>query len=254
MGAGHHDGLFVEGHSRLHTMAPEAKLVAAVGFVFAVALTPRTAVWPIAIDVAAIVAAVAVSRLPLRYVFGRMLAVLPFITFAFLIPFIAGGEQVDLGPLTVSREGLWGTWNILSKALLGISVSLLLAGTTPVPDLLLGLTRLRVPSVFTAIAGFMFRYLELIVAELGRMRTAMTARGYNPRWLWQAKPIAASAGTLFVRSYERSERVHAAMLSRGFTGEMPELRHHHASRGDWVMAATFVASALVAAVLGGLIT
>ncbi len=254
MSAGHHEGLFVEGHSRLHRMAPEAKVAAAVGFVFAVALTPRYAWWSIVIDMVAVVVALALTGFAPSLIARRILAVVPFVLFAFLIPFIADGEQVTVGPLTMSREGLWGTWNIVSKAVIGISVSIALAGTTPVADILTGLGKLRVPSIFTAIAGFMFRYLELIVADLGRMRTAMTSRGYRPQWIWQAKPIAASAGSMFVRSYERGERVHAAMMSRGFTGEMPVLRTHVTPRNDWLLAGAFVATALTAAILGALTT
>ena len=81
-----------------------------------------------------------------------------------------------------------------------------------------GLARLRVPPVFVSIMSFMVRYMELMADSLARMRTAMTARGYDPRWLWQAKPIASSAGALFVRSYERGERIHAAMVARGIRG------------------------------------
>ena len=100
----------------------------------------------------------------------------------------------------------------------------------------------------TAIASFMIRYLELIAGELGRMRTAMTARGYDPRWLWQAKPIASSAGALFIRSYERGERVHAAMLARGYTGTMPELNHHRATQQEWIVGALFVGLVVAVAI------
>ncbi len=66
------------------------------------------------------------------------------------------------------------------------------------------------------------------------MRTAMVARAHDPRWLWQAKPIASSAGAMFVRSYERGERVHSAMLARGFTGSMPQLDHRPATMTEWI--------------------
>ena len=64
----------------------------------------------------------------------------------------------------------------------------------------------------------------------------MTARCHDPRWLWQARPLASSVGVLFVRSYERGERVHQAMLARGFTGTMPDLDDRHATAGDWLAA------------------
>jgi cobalt/nickel transport system permease protein len=75
--------------------------------------------------------------------------------------------------------------------------------------------------VLTAIAAFMIRYLDVIAGELRRTRIAMSARGYDPSWIAQIRPLAAAAGALFIRSYERGERVHQAMLARGFVGEFP---------------------------------
>ena len=249
MGAGHAHALYVHEHSPVHRLPPQVKLVAVVAFVAAVAVTPREAVWAFALQGAVLTAVIGLAKLPLRFVLSRMIAVLPFILFAFLIPFVASGEQVDVLGIEVSREGLWGMWNIIAKALLGITASIILAGTTEIPDLLRGMERLRVPRALTAIASFMIRYLELIAGELGRMRTAMAARGYEPRWLWQARPLAASAGTLFIRSYERGERVHAAMLARGFSGQMPDLDPRASTVTDWLRA---LVPALAAAALAAL--
>ncbi len=252
MSAGHTARLYVPGDSVLHRLAPEAKLVAVFAFVIAVAVTPREAIGSFAVDAAIVITAMAVAGFGPRLVLTRLAVVLPFITFAFLIPFIAGGEQVDVLGVSLSREGLWGTWNIVAKASLGASASLLLAGTTPIADILRGLGRLRVPAVLVSILAFMFRYLDVIVDEMRRMRTAMTARAHDPRWLWQAKPIASSAGALFVRSYERGERVHASMVARGFTGTMPQLDHRRATGREWAGALVVPLIALSAAI-GGII-
>lgn len=237
MGAGHSHPLYVHGHTRVHRLPPEIKVAATVAFVAGVALTPREAVWAFAVDALVLLLAIAAARLRPGFVARRLLVILPFVAFAFAIPFVASGEQVEVLGLELSREGLWGSWNVLVKASLGAAASILLAATTEVPRMLTGMTRLRVPAVLTAIASFMVRYLEVIAGELGRMRTAMAARGYAPRWLWQARPIATSAGALFVRSYERGERVHAAMLARGYTGAMPELDQRRATRSDWAVGA-----------------
>jgi len=94
--------------------------------------------------------------------------------------------------------------------------------------------------------------LELISDEYTRMRTAMTARGYNPRWIWEAQPVASSAGVLFVRTYERGERVHAAMLARGFDGSMPDLGHHPPPTREW-LAIGLWATIVIAVALGALL-
>lgn len=241
MGAGHAHALYVHEHSPLHHIAPEAKIVATVGIVICVAITPREAIWAFGVYALMIACLVAVSRVPPLFVLTRLTAVAPFVIFALFIPFIGAGETTQVLGLTLSVDGLWATWNILAKAVLGASVSIVLTATTEVADIMKGLAVLRVSATLTAIMMFMVRYLELISDELGRMRVAMTARGYDPRWLSQARPIATSAGALFVRSYERGERVHGAMLARGFTGVMPVLEHHRATGLAWAGTAAIVA-------------
>ena len=242
MGAGHSHALYVHEHSVVHEMAPSAKLVAALAMVVPIAITPREAIWAFGLYAFSIATIAAVSRVPAKFLLVRLLAVAPFVLFALFIPFIATGETVEILGIEVSIDGLWGAWNILVKAVLGASVSIVLTATTEIPDIIRGLSVLRVPVLFTSIATFMVRYL--------RMRTAMTARGYDPRWMTQLRPIATSAGALFVRSYERGERVHAAMLARGFNGEMPALSRAEAAPSRWLgvltVAATFVSIAVVA--------
>jgi cobalt/nickel transport system permease protein len=249
VGARHTHPLYVHGHSRVHRLAPEVKVAAAVAFVFGVAVTPRQALWAFAIDAVMLLVVVALSGIGPRFVLTRLLVILPFIAFAFFIPFVGSGEQVEVLGVAVSREGLWGMWNVVAKATIGATVSILLAATTEVPRLLTGMGRLRVPATLTAIASFMVRYLELLAGELRRMRIAMASRGYDPRWLWQARPVATSAGALFIRSYERGERVHAAMLARGYTGTMPEIDERRATTGEWLAGALVPVVAWLAAMV-----
>ncbi len=252
MGAGHAHPLYVHGHSRLHRMAPEAKLAAALVTVVAVAVTPRHAVWAFAVDGAVLAALVRAARVPGRFVLARLTVILPFVLFALTIPLVATGDEIRVAGLGLSRQGLWGTFNVIAKAGLGATVSILLAATTEVPHLLAGMERLRVPRTLTAIAAFMIRYLELVADELGRMRAAMTARGYDPRWLWQVRPLATAAGALFVRTFERGERIHEAMLSRGYVGVMPAPRARTAGPRDWLAAAPVAAAAVTTATLAHL--
>ena len=249
--AADHGHLHVPGDTAVHRLPPHAKLVGLVAFVTAVAVTPRQAVGAFAIDALVVAVVVGVAGLPLRLLVARLTVVTPFLLFAALVPFIAGGDQVDVIGLTLSREGLWAAWNVTAKSVLGATASIVMAATTPVPDVIRGLNRLRLPTVLVGIVAFMFRYLDLLVDQTRRMRHAMVARGHDPRWLWQIGPIAASAGTLFVRSYERGERVHHAMLARGYSGTMPDLDGgaHTSSRVEsWSVALAPAAAAVVALV------
>lgn len=236
MGTGHAHALYVHEHSSVHRLAPEVKLVATLLFVVGVAVTPRTAVWAFVLDAIVLGLVIHIARIPARFIAARLVVITPFVLFAVFIPFIAGGEQTELLGVTLSREGLWATWNVVAKASLGATASITLAATTELPDIIKGMRRLRVPAPVTAIASFMIRYLELIAAELRRMRVAMTSRGYDPRWLSQARPIATAAGALFVRSYERGERVHDAMLARGFDGSLPDLDPPETPVATWARA------------------
>lgn len=247
MGAGHAHALYVHEHSPIHHLAPEVKIASALLFVTAVAVTPRQAIWAFGVYAVLVMTLNRLSRVSFGFIAARLLVVLPFLVFALALPFVASGEEISVGGVTVSVEGLWGAWNIVAKSVIGASVSILLAATTEVPDIVRGMGRLRVPRIFTEIAAFMIRYLEVIADELRRMRVSMTARGYDPRWVWQARPIAQSAGALFIRSYERGERVYDAMASRGFTGTMPDLSHRHASRSEWLTASLLPLAGLIVA-------
>ncbi len=242
-GVGH---LVIHGHSPVHRLAPETKVVSTFAFVICVALTPREQMWAFGVHAAVALSIVVLAGLPARVVLARLAVIIPFLTFAALVPFVAGGEEIEVLGIGLSRDGLWGAWNVAAKASIGATASIILSATTSVPEILRALTRLRVPKVLVSIMAFMMRYLDLLVDQLGRMRTSMTARCHDPRWLWQAKPIAASAGALFVRSYERGERVHQAMLSRGFTGTMPDLEEQATPGGDWARAAVPPVAALTA--------
>ncbi len=238
MGAGHVHALYVHEHSRIHSLPPEVKVAAVFLFVLAVAVTPPRQVWAFGIYALMLGSAVIVGCVPWRFFFIRLAGIAPFVLFAFLIPFVATGERIDLGWVSVSLEGLWAAWGILAKAVLGAGTTIVLVATTEVAAILRGMRVVRVPVVFVSIAGFMIRYLELIADELGRMRQAMTARGHDPRWLWQIRPMASAAGALFVRAYERGERVYSAMLARGFNGEMPPMGSVAAKPSTWAWALT----------------
>ncbi len=248
MGRGHAHALYVHGHGLVHRLPPHVKIVAAVAFVLGVAVTPREAVWAFGVQLIAIVAVIALAGLRPRFVVTRAAVVVPFLFAAALLPFVASGERVQVLGVPMAVEGLWGAWGVSAKASLGVLTSVTLAATTEVPRLLRGMERLHVPGALTQIATFMVRYLEVVAAEVSRQRSAMLARGYDPRWLWQAKAIGASAGTLFVRSYERGERVHAAMLARGYAGGMPPPPDDRPSTWrDWVVAGMLPCTGLAAA-------
>lgn len=214
-------------------MPPECKLAAALLFILAVVATPREAFWAFGVYALLVLALSRAARLSLGAFAKRLTLELPFLAFAFLMPFFGTGPQVQVLGISVYSEGLWAGWNIVVKGTLGLGTSIVLAATTQVPEILVGMERLRVPRAFTAIGGFMVRYMDVVAADLHRMKVARQSRCYDPRWIWQAKAVATGAASLFIRSYERGERVFLAMVSRGYAGAMPGASAPVALRSQW---------------------
>jgi cobalt/nickel transport system permease protein len=221
VGAGHGHRLHHDGHSVVHRAPAHVKLVMLVTFMLIVVATPRGWYPLFAGYLALLFAVVAISGVPARYLAKRMLIETPFVLFAVLVPFIAEGPRVDVLGLSVSEPGLWAAGALLAKGSLGVLAALTLAATTDPQDVLVGLRRLRMPDLIVQIMGFMLRYLDVVSGEMGRMITAMKSRGCDPRSPRHWPVLARSLGALFIRSYERGERVHLAMLARGYDGTLP---------------------------------
>jgi cobalt/nickel transport system permease protein len=238
------------GTSPVHRLAPEVKIVAAVLSTVAVVLTPREAFGAFAGYLVLIAAVAVLARVRARWLARRATIELPFVALAVLLPFTGAGPTVDVAGLALSVDGLYAGWNIVAKGTLGVLISLVLAATTAPRDLLLGLHRLRCPEILVQIATFMLRYLQVLTGEAHRMRVARLSRGYHPRFLWQTRALAAGVGALFVRAYERGERVYLAMLSRGYTGRLPAPAGAAvATPAQWT--AGLVVPAVVAAIAAG---
>ncbi len=227
--------LVVHGHSPVHELPARVKLAGLLVFLVAVVATPREQLWAFAVHALLLAVVLVTAELPLLHVVKRVGIEIPFVLFAVFLPFLGGGPDVDVAGLSLSQDGLWAASNIIVKGTLGVLASVMLVSTTEIPHLLRGLGQLGVPRVMVAIAGFMVRYLDLIAGEMRRLRTAMAARGYAPSRLGQTKALAIAGGAMFIRSYERGERVHQAMLARGFNGTMPLLQPESSSGGVWLL-------------------
>jgi cobalt/nickel transport system permease protein len=222
MGAGAHP-LYRHADSAVHRLPAEVKIVGLLAFVLAVVATPRETLWPYAGYAVIVLVVWRLARIPLRWVLPRMLIEAPFVVLALLLPFSGGGERVEVAGLSLSVAGLYAAWGIVAKGTLGVAAALAVAATTSAAQLPAALSRLGAPAVVTSVLVLMIRYVDLLAAEAGRMRLARISRGDSPRALHQAGAIAKGIGTLFLRSYERGERVYVAMLSRGFDGHAPDL-------------------------------
>jgi cobalt/nickel transport system permease protein len=202
----------------VHTLSPQSKILAVVGFVLVVVATPREWVGAFAGYAVLLGCALALARVPARRVLVGLAVEVPFVLFAVLLPFVGPAPQTWLG---LSVPGLWAAWNILVKASLGVLAATALAATTLPVDIVAGLQALRLPSALVAILTFFVRYVDVVADQFQRMRIAQRARGLRATSPRSWPVLANGLGALFVRSFERGERVHLALISRGYDGRLP---------------------------------
>ena len=192
-------------HSPIHRLDPRTKVL---GFAAITVVAVSTTAWlTYAACALTLVLVAALARVPPGVLIRRVsIVLLPVLLVALFTPSAA------------------------AKALVGALSAVLLGATTSFPDVLHALEKLKVPRVLILIASFMYRYLFVIVGEVTRMRAALLSRGYAPRHALQARALGRVVTALFLRSYERGERVHLAMLARGYDGTLPDVartNHRH---------------------------
>jgi cobalt/nickel transport system permease protein len=189
--------------SPIHRLPAAVKLAAALTFVVAVVLLPRSAWCAYAGAAAALFLIAALSRLAPRQLGIRLLQVEPF---------ALGVAVLSL----LQRDGLAVFAAMLVRSTLCLFCLVLLAGTTRFTDMLHVLWRLRVPALLVTTLALMHRYVFLLADEMGRMTRARRSRTFSRSRLGAWGALATVIAHLFVRSLERAERIYAAMCARGW--------------------------------------
>jgi cobalt/nickel transport system permease protein len=184
----------------------------------------------------------------------RALLAAPFLLAALPLIFTRPGDPlatIVVGPLTltISGEGLEQFATIAIKSWISVQAALLLAFTTLFHDLVDALRQLRLPRIMVAIISFMYRYLAVLAGEASRMARARASRSAaapdgqsGGSIAWRARVTGSMVGSLFLRSYERSERIYAAMQARGFEGEFRDLHSRSLRPSELALLGLFVAA------------
>jgi cobalt/nickel transport system permease protein len=236
----HVHALYLHGTTPVHRAAPQIKIAVAFGSLLAIVATPREAIWAFATYAVLAGAVATVAGVTPGFAARRLTVEIPFLILAALLPIFGSGPTVDVLGIPLSVAGLWDAWNIVAKATLGLLIATILGATTEVTQFLSGLDGLRVPAVVTSIAGFMVRYVDVVLGDWSRMRVAMASRGHDPRWITQIGPYARTVGVMFVRTFERGERVYLSMASRGYDGTMPSSTQPPTPAGEWAIGMSIV--------------
>ena len=219
-----------------HRLLPQTRVLCALVFVFSTALTPigHWATWQVyGIGLALLIG---LSRVTLTVLLKRVALEAGFVGVVLVGTLFHQGGTVlwQWGGLQVTTGGLTVLGSVSLRALLCLLMLNLLTLTTSVPDLLQGLTRLRLPPLLVAILASMYRYIGVLVGEFTTMGRAATSRNLMARPQGQRRVIGNMMGALFVRSYDRGDRIYQAMLARGYSGTLPTTTVPAMQSLDWV--------------------
>lgn len=219
--------------SPVHSADARVKVALTLLYIATCSLTPEAS-WPIYVLLLALVlAAEILSGLGVAFVAKRAVLALPFALAAFPMVFATEGNAIlalpiGAGSLVATAEGVSRFLSILLKSWLSLQAAIVLAASTPFPQLLQAVRAVRAPKLLVAIVGLMWRYLFVLVDEATRLIRARAARSGHVDAVsgrpggtlaWRAKVTGGMAGNLLLRAFERSERIYSAMLSRGYDGE-----------------------------------
>jgi cobalt/nickel transport system permease protein len=247
-------GLDIYAHleSPLHRWDARFKLVGLMALIFAFSFVRDLRLLPAMVLVTAILWAA--SRLPVIWLLTRLRYPGAFLLIvAILLPFMAGSTVLaQIGPLALRLEGCQELLRIVAKFASILTVGLVLFGTAPFLTAIKAMRALGLPAILADMMLLAYRYIFEIGGDLGRMETAMRLRGFRAH-RFSARGVghlAALAGSILVRSYERSDWVYKAMILRGY-GEAPRgaSGEFEAGRTDPILLAVllFVAAGFVVA-------
>lgn len=249
-----------EGDSLIHRLDARVKLILTLATIVVIAALPRGA-WVVYLACLVMIClAAGLSQIrPIR-LFRRSMLAFPFTLAALSLIFTVPGStlaswRLGAWSLSITLEGTVAFISILVKAWLSVLSATILVATTPFAQLIAAMRAFRIPEVLVSVVSFMYRYMYVIADEALRMHRAREARSAaaGPKaggsLSWRARVLGGMVGSLFLRSYERSERVYAAMLSRGFDGRLRAMKMPALARRDFAAMGAFGACILAVATL-----
>lgn len=203
-----------------HKLAPRTRILCTLLMVFAIVLTPNGHWWTWAIYGLALIGLILISRVTLPVLLKRVAVESVFISVVLLGTLFREGGKVlwAWGPLKITTVGLTVLGSVTLKALLSLLILNLLTLTTSIPALLNALVELRTPPLLVAIIASMYRYINVLIGEFNAMRRAAASRNLMGSNRSSRLVVGNMMGSLFIRTYERGERVYQAMLARGYQG------------------------------------
>ncbi len=231
--------------SPLHRFDPRVKIIAFLSLIFSVVLIPDLKIAFVGLFFAVFM--LFLSRIPLGFVLSYMKWVAMFIlSFFVILAFTFPGEEIArFYFLSISAEGLYTGSLITVRAFSAVILIFPMIGTMSFDKTIKALDGLKVPNSLVQMLMFTYRYIFVFLDEFQRIWTAMESRGFKLRTtLYALRTIGKALGMLFVKSYERAERVYRAMRSRGYTGYQKTLVEFEVRTRDYLLAVFIIGFAV----------
>jgi cobalt/nickel transport system permease protein len=220
---------------------PRLKIAVCSALALAVSLTPVRDHARFAAYAALLIVPAALSRLSPLGMLKRMLLLVPLLAFLVLSLFLFGDVPAPRKYAVVGGIAL--------KAVLVYGCFLMLVLTTETVDIIRALESLKLPKVFTSLLFFAVRYLRVLSSEVGALRRAAESRSFGKRdRLKKINLLARVMFLQFMMALDRSQRIYAAMLSRGYDGRLGTLAGARLRRADVVFGLAFFGGLTIAAV------
>lgn len=255
---------YLERRSFIH--GADARLKTGLTFVFILSVaTLPIAQWPyLAVFGCLIWATVAISHIGIVRALKRTFLVLPFLVVAIPSLFTRQGDPMwtwgaGVITLTPTVAGMEFVATIMLKSWISVTAAVMLSATTRFGDIVAALHWFRIPDVLAAVLAMMYRYVFVLVGEAFRLLDARRARSAETDGIksggtlrWRARVTGNMIGSLFIRTINRSERVHMAMVSRGYSGGAAKRSLGRLSGTEAVVFGLLVVAFLTLAVAGRL--
>lgn len=210
--------------SPLHALDARAKLLVTLLFLVCVLSLPAADLAGVILYLVYPIISAAVAGISYGIVFRRSLLVLPFVLFVGIFNPIFDRQVVfSVGGVAVT-SGWLSFLSIVLRGLLSAQAVFILIYATGFYNLCRGMRRMGAPSLLATQLLFVYRYLFVLLQEALSMRRAREARGFGRRG-YPLKMWGVFIGQLLLRTIGRSERIHRAMLSRGFNGSVEGIGH-----------------------------
>jgi cobalt/nickel transport system permease protein len=210
--------------SFIHSLDARSKLIGFTIPILLIASTPRHEIRPYPFYFALIACLLIVSRVPVAHVLWRCAVASPFILMTSAVLLAARGSDAALPALSIAL-----------KAYASVALMTVLAATTKFHDLLRAMRSLGAPEALALISNLMIRYIFLLQEEYRRMERARRSRTVSESRIGYTL-YGRQFALLFIRSWDRAERVHSAMLARGFDGSIAAGEDRRLRAADFAFA------------------